>query len=124
MPEACNVTSLVLYLLDDRSRRIALLDRDPDDAAAARFDDVAADDGVSAQSAPLTSTSGCSALMISMRVVFVEHDDRVHARERREHLGALGFGVDRTRRSLVGANRTIGVDADDQRVASRRACCR
>ena len=46
-------------------------------------------------------------------------DDAVDARERRENFGALGLRRDRPARSLVGAHRSIGVDADDQRVAER-----
>ena len=57
-PEASSLEPL--YLLYYRRRGIALGEGDPDDAAAARFDDFAADDASAAQSAPFTSTSGCS----------------------------------------------------------------
>ena len=71
-----------------------------------------------AQSAPLTSTSGCSAVDDLVRRVFVEDHDGVDARERREHFGALGLAIDRPIRALLErARRSIGVDGDDQRIA-------
>ena len=46
-------------------------------------------------------------------------DDGIDALERGEHLGALGFGIDRPAGSLVAPHRRVGVHADDERVAER-----
>ena len=54
-----------------------------------------------------------------MRRLFVEHDDHVDRLQRREDLGALRFGVDRTSLALVEPHRPIRIDAHDQRVAER-----
>ena len=44
-----------------------------------------------AQSAPLTSTSGCRRADDLVRGFFVEDDDGIDARQRREHLGPLAL---------------------------------
>ena len=74
-----------------------------------------------AQSAPLTSTSGWMRVMMSRRRLVVEDRDGVDAGERREDLGALGLRRDGPGRALVRAHGSIGVDADDERVARARA---
>ena len=96
---------------------MAVFDRRADHAAAARFDDVAADDLIGGPVGAFHEDVGLEACDDAVRRVLVEDDDGIDRGERRNDLGALGFGVDRAIGPLVGAHRAIGVDADDERVA-------
>ena len=70
-------------------RRIARLQRDPDDAAAARFDDVAADDGVCGPVGAFDEHIRLQRGDDLVRRVLVEDHHRIDARQRREDFGAL-----------------------------------
>ena len=105
-----------LYLLYYRRRRVAFGERDADDAAAARLDGLAADDGVERPVGAFDEHIRLQPADDLLRVVFVEHHDRVHTRERRQDFGSFALGIDRTRRSLDGAHRSIRIDRDDQRI--------
>jgi hypothetical protein len=96
---------------------VAFLDRRADHAAATRLDDVTADDLIGRPIGALHENVRLEARDDSVRRVLVEDDDGIDRCERRNDLGALGFGVDRATGPLVGADRPIGVDADDERVA-------
>src|SRR5436190_268424 len=78
-------------LLDNGRRRIALLDRYAHHAAAARLDDIAADNGVLGPVRAFDQDVGLQRGDQLVRGVFVEHDDRVHAGQRFEDLHALRF---------------------------------
>ena len=74
------------------------LDGDAHDAAAARLDDVAADDGVLGPVGALDEHVRLKRRDQIVRRVLVEDDDGVDAGERREDFGAFGFRRDRTAR--------------------------
>ena len=54
-----------------------------------------------------------------VRRVFVENEDVVHRRHRREHGGAIAFGDDRSRRSFQTLHASIAVHRDDQDISHR-----
>ena len=60
--------------------------------------------------------------MMSPRIVLLEDDHRIHARERGENFGSLVLRRDRPQRPLDGADRSIRIDAHDERIAF--AACR
>ena len=107
------------HALDDRRRRMPLLDRDAHDAAAARFDGVAADDLIGGPVGALDEDVRLEGRDDLRRRVLVEDDDRVDRRQRGEDFGALRLRRDRPRRALVPAHRRVGVEADES--ARRRA---
>ena len=96
---------------------IAVFDLRPHDAAAARFDDVAADDLIGGPVGALDEDVGLQLADDRLRRVLVEDHGGIDGRERGNHFGALVFRIDRPRRPLVRTNRSIGIDADDQRIA-------
>jgi hypothetical protein len=95
---------------------MALLDRDPDHPAAARFDDIAADDRVFGPIGPFDERIRLKRVDQIVRRVLVEHDHAVHAGKRLEDFNSLGLGRNRPPWAFDGANRSIGVDADNQRI--------
>ncbi len=102
--------------IENRRGRVPLLDRDAHHAAAVRLDDVAADDRVVRPVGALDEHVGLQCRDDLAGRVLVENDRRVDARERGEDLGAFVLGRDRPPLALVRAHRSIGVDADDERV--------
>ena len=107
--------------LDDARSSNARLDRHPDDPSAARLDDVAADDGVFGPVGALDehvrldrriSSCGVSSSKITTPSTHASAA-RISARSASGVIGRSG--------PLVRADRPIGIEADDQRVAERRA---
>ncbi len=109
-------------LLDDGRGRVAGLDRNTDHPAASRFDDVAADDGVGGPVGAFDEHVGLERRNEGVGRLLVEDDHAIDAVERAQDLGPLELGGDRTVRPLVGTDRPIGVETNDQRVteAARR----
>ena len=93
-----------------------LREGDANDPAATRFDGFPADDRVSLPVGALDEHVGLQAADDLLRVVLVEHDDGIHAREAGEHFGALVLWVERAGGSFDCAHRTVGIDGDDKRV--------
>ena len=104
-------------LIDDRRGRITRFVRDADDFAASRFDDVSADAGVFGPVGARDQDIRLEPCDHRMRGLFVEKHRRIDARKRGEHFGAFPLWSDRPIRAFVGPRGSIGVDADDQRVA-------
>src|SRR5829696_3929034 len=104
---------------DDAGGREPLLDWNPHDAPAARLDGVAANDRMLRPVRAFDEHVGLDRLDDLGRCVFVEDDDRVHAREGSQDLRAVLLGVDRTLGPFVAAHRRVGVQPDDQRITQR-----
>ena len=83
------------------------------------FNDVAADDGVFGPVLAFDEHIRLQRGDEIVRGVRIEDDDTVDTLERLEHFRALGLRRDWPRRPLVRADRSVGVEADDQRVAQR-----
>ena len=106
-----------LNLLDDARRGPPGLDRDPDDPPAARFDRVAADDGVGG---PVGAFDEHVRLNLADDLggrFLVEDHRRIDARERGHNLRPLALRRDRPFGSLVRPDGSIGIDRDDQQIA-------
>src|SRR6185436_10392487 len=104
-------------LPDDGARRLAGLEGDPEDPPAACLDDIASHDRVRGPVGALDEHIGLNRRDQVVRCLLVEDDDAVDTGESLEHLRPLGLRRDWTLRPLVGANRPVGVEADNQRVA-------
>src|SRR5262245_47865600 len=95
---------------------MTLLDGDAHHAAPARFDNVAADDGVFGPVGAFDKGVWLNRGDQIARRVLVKNDDAVNTRERLEDFDPLRCRRDRTAWSLVGAHGSVGVDAYDQRI--------
>src|SRR5689334_3889518 len=107
----------LLNLLDDRGRRVTLLDRLQYHRAAARLDGVAADDLIRGPVGSLDQNVGLDATDDIRRRLVVEDRHRVDAGECLEHFAAFPLGIDRARRTFVAPHRGVGIETDDQYVA-------
>ena len=96
---------------------MARLHRDADDAAAAGFHDVAANNRVCRPIGALDQHIRTKAGNHLMRGVFVEDHDGVHTIEGIENLGAFALGGDGPATAFNRTNRAIGIQPDDQHIA-------
>ena len=88
-----------------------------DDLAAARLDDVAADDGVLGPVGAFHQDVGLQCRDHVVRRGFIEDDDRIDAAQGFEDFHAFQLRRDWPALSFVGADGSIRVHADDQHVA-------
>jgi hypothetical protein len=94
-----------------------LFDGDTDDPASARFDHISTDNGIGRPISAFDEHIRLECGDDFVGRVLIEDYARVHDGESRKEFGAFGLGCDRAARSLVRTNRSIRVDADDERVA-------
>ena len=102
---------------DDRCRRIAGLDGDTDDQASTRLDDVPADDGVLRPVVAFHEDVRLESRNQLMRRRLVEDDHTIDRLQRLEDFDPFGLWGDRASRAFVCPHGSIGIDADDERVA-------
>jgi len=91
----------------------------PDHPSPSRLHGVSADNVVGAPVGAFDQDIGLDPLDDLCGRVVVKNRDGVNTLERQQDLGAFGLGRNWALRSFVGADRSIRVEADDQRVAKR-----
>jgi hypothetical protein len=95
---------------------MARLDRHAHHSATATLDDIAPDDRAFGPVGTFDENVRLKHSDKLVRSVLVEHHDSVHALERFQNLDTLRFRRQRAIRALVGSNRSVGIDANDQHV--------
>ena len=98
---------------------MARLDRDADHPAAARLDGIAADNLIRGPVGALHQHVRLNRLDRFSRGVLVEQRDGATHSSAPMNLGALAFRRNRPSRPLVPANGSVGVQADNQRIAEQ-----
>jgi hypothetical protein len=96
---------------------MTLLDRNTDHASSTRFDDVAADDGVSRPIGAFDEHVGLQSRNDLVRRVFVKDDSSIHDAKAGEELRAFSLSVHRSAGALVSTNRSVRIDSDDESIA-------
>ena len=96
---------------------MTLFDRNTHHATAPRLHDVATDDGVNGPVGAFDQNIWLNRHDQIVRRFLVEDHDGVHARQRLEDLGALGLRGERSIGPLDVTDGSVGIQADDQRVA-------
>ena len=94
-------------------------DTDTNDATTSRFHNVATDNGVVGPVGALHEHVGLQVSYDVVRSLLVENGHGIDTFERRKNLGALMFGCDGAVSALVRANRSVGVDRDDECIPER-----
>ena len=97
--------------------RVSLLDSNPDDPPPARFHDVAADDGVSSPIGTLDEHVRLQSRNDPVRSVFVKDDGASTTVRPASSSARSASGVNWPVGAFVGANRSVRIDTDDERVA-------
>jgi hypothetical protein len=92
-------------------------ERDAHDSPATRFNQLAPDNRVFSPVRAFYQDVRLQSADDLLRVVFVEHDHGIDRRQRCQNFGAFAFRVDGARRPLDGADGSIGIHRDDQRIA-------
>jgi hypothetical protein len=105
--------------IDEGGGRKTWSEGDAHDTAAARFNDIPADDVVLSPIRAFDEDVGPDECHDRVRRVLIKHDHRVDALEREQDFSALSLWGDRPVGAFDRPDRPVGVDGDNESVAQR-----